>query len=878
MVTLNPENIHESMAVLQRGLDGAVGIDVAYEEALEIEPRNPHLHLRTGLHHLRLGDMARARQCFENGLAEAPAYPMAYMLCSSATSAADPTLARTLAHLGLRMIAASREVTPEVQALLAEKYKDVLQLSGLAVEDPLSAALLQEAMEEDNPLAPVPEWLAPYELVQDVLGEAAGDRPEEVLAALRADAARCVPVLLASIRYALSFEMTIWPEAACRVTAMLGEIGGPEVLPALTEIAHGDDINLGMHAQWALWRMGQRFPGETVLALAAYLGEEASWPDVVDQLVLLPERTDISVPARRLLALVEGDAESPDAQYALTMLERALRRHKCDEGLLAELERVAAGLDEEGRVWLEHQRQDQTLEPSLVQDGMTAEDAVGVLQDLLFDSEWQEYDENLEEDMFEDDENTGEPLPYINTVATRVPAVAAPKIGRNDVCWCGSGKKYKKCHLEEDENQARQSYVTPPPKTATPPHLRLRDRMMEEIAASGGKKLVERAFEHYYGDGANMEAGPEADISVFIDWLLFDYRLVNGRTPCEEYLQRHRLSLTAKELAQIEAWRKAQFGIWEVLEVQTGSGLRLKNLATEEERLVVDTKSSSGPVVRWDVLLQRVESSDGVYQFVGNGSLVPRNLLPRLWEWIDAARKERGESRAEAIAANSHALHRVVDRIHRESWENLRLENFDGDPLEMGDASYVMEPGGAVLELLRGQKDVSESKEADGEVVFRRFQPNKRDGSVTTIATMTVVEGKLMLHCNSRKRMRANRKWLEKLAGQRLVHLSDVFRSTEEAKREALFKAKAGESGPEVPEEAQREMIQQFQEQHYAKWVDRPVPALQGKTPREAAQSKAGRSALEALLRDLENGEERRRRQTGVGFDFGPIRRELKLT
>ncbi|MFL6232753.1 MAG: SEC-C metal-binding domain-containing protein [Thermoanaerobaculia bacterium] len=22
---------------------------------------------------------------------------------------------------------------------------------------------------------------------------------------------------------------------------------------------------------------------------------------------------------------------------------------------------------------------------------------------------------------------------------------------RNDVCWCGSGKKYKKCHLKKDE-------------------------------------------------------------------------------------------------------------------------------------------------------------------------------------------------------------------------------------------------------------------------------------------------------------------------------------------------------------------------------------------------------------------------------------------
>jgi len=24
-------------------------------------------------------------------------------------------------------------------------------------------------------------------------------------------------------------------------------------------------------------------------------------------------------------------------------------------------------------------------------------------------------------------------------------------LGRNDPCWCGSGKKYKNCHLREDE-------------------------------------------------------------------------------------------------------------------------------------------------------------------------------------------------------------------------------------------------------------------------------------------------------------------------------------------------------------------------------------------------------------------------------------------
>jgi uncharacterized protein YecA (UPF0149 family) len=37
------------------------------------------------------------------------------------------------------------------------------------------------------------------------------------------------------------------------------------------------------------------------------------------------------------------------------------------------------------------------------------------------------------------------PAPALPTVRN-----TGPKIGRNDPCWCGSGKKYKKCHLGRD--------------------------------------------------------------------------------------------------------------------------------------------------------------------------------------------------------------------------------------------------------------------------------------------------------------------------------------------------------------------------------------------------------------------------------------------
>jgi hypothetical protein len=41
-----------------------------------------------------------------------------------------------------------------------------------------------------------------------------------------------------------------------------------------------------------------------------------------------------------------------------------------------------------------------------------------------------------------------EPIRPVETIRN-----TGPKRGRNDPCWCGSGKKYKKCHLAQDESR-----------------------------------------------------------------------------------------------------------------------------------------------------------------------------------------------------------------------------------------------------------------------------------------------------------------------------------------------------------------------------------------------------------------------------------------
>ncbi|HVS12475.1 MAG TPA: hypothetical protein VMV46_01010 [Thermoanaerobaculia bacterium] len=54
-----------------------------------------------------------------------------------------------------------------------------------------------------------------------------------------------------------------------------------------------------------------------------------------------------------------------------------------------------------------------------------------------------------------------------------------------------------------------------------------------------------------------------------------------------------------------------------------------------------------------------------------------------------------------------------------------------------------------------------------------------------------------------------------------------------------------------------------------------PLPALDGRTPKAAGRSAAGRAAVDLLLREMENHEQRA--EGDAGYDFSEIRRRLRL-
>jgi hypothetical protein len=141
----------------------------------------------------------------------------------------------------------------------------------------------------------------------------------------------------------------------------------------------------------------------------------------------------------------------------------------------------------------------------------------------------------------------------------------------------------------------------------------------------------------------------------------------------------------------------------------------------------------------------------------------------------------------------------------------------------------------------------------------------------TVIGRARLEEAALRLETNSRERADTLRARVEAACGGLLRH-----RVREHADPLSPPRLRAAASSPPAPPPPEAEqLVLEFKRRHYADWLDHALPALGGQSPREAVRTAQGRNAVDVLLKDMENREQR-----GPGtqaFDFADLRRELGL-
>jgi hypothetical protein len=199
------------------------------------------------------------------------------------------------------------------------------------------------------------------------------------------------------------------------------------------------------------------------------------------------------------------------------------------------------------------------------------------------------------------------------------------------------------------------------------------------------------------------------------------------------------------------------------------------------------------------------------------------------------------------------------------------LQTTDGQSLVFCKAHYAIEDLAAVRQRLAAAGDFEPD---DGGFVWLDREGNSVIRSDLTLGRIQVSADELVLETMSRERNTAGKRLLETLLGDLAVHRVDSIQDPESAIRDARARPRE-RAGDQVPEEIQREVIGNYLREHYRKWLDEPLPALGGKTPRKAARTKRGRAEVDAMLKDIEN--DALRMAGGDAIDVAGLRRELGL-
>ena len=202
------------------------------------------------------------------------------------------------------------------------------------------------------------------------------------------------------------------------------------------------------------------------------------------------------------------------------------------------------------------------------------------------------------------------------------------------------------------------------------------------------------------------------------------------------------------------------------------------------------------------------------------------------------------------------------------------LSTFDGEPVSFGRAHFRMTDPRAVRDALARAPDLDENP-ADGSFTWSRTIDDEKRRILGGIR----LEGeKLTLECMSDERLARGKALLQELAGEHLVHrldtAQDPWQAVDEA-RQTGGRGSARRSENDIPSEVEAQLVQKVLGRHYSTWPDEPLPALDGRTAREAVKTAKGRRDVAALLRSMEEMEGSK--PSAQRYDFGGLWAELGI-
>ncbi len=460
------------------------------------------------------------------------------------------------------------------------------------------------------------------------------------------------------------------------------------------------------------------------------------------------------------------------------------------------------------------------------------------------------------------------------------------KIGRNDPCPCGSGKKYKHCCLTADVN------------APIGPH-ELQWRRLRQVLESFATDML-RFIKNAYGPQALDEGWAaftlweEEDgfdtgtphMQVFMPWLFHCWspdaedtsvedESLHEVTPTAAYLAKKGKSLDPLLRRYLEACTAAPFSFFEVVRCEPGRGMRLRDAIAAHEYEVMERSASQG-MQPGDMLFGQVVQveEDLTMLEACSGFVIPPRFKPSVIE----LRRNIGASEDFFAAELLREYDFELLRLYHDLFQDIfypplpQMQNTDGEALELRKLVFDIDSAQAAFDALKHldfdetEQDLLEGavRDIEGKLVrvslcWKKQGNAKHKSWDNTILGRIEIDGqRLTAEVNSAKREKKLRSLIEKALGRAARHRATAIQSVEKLLAEVQSEpatarsvdSREADALAELPEV--RAKLAEFLDQHNEAWVHEKLPVLGGKTPLEAMRDRDGREIVTALVQQIE--------------------------
>ncbi len=409
-------------------------------------------------------------------------------------------------------------------------------------------------------------------------------------------------------------------------------------------------------------------------------------------------------------------------------------------------------------------------------------------------------------------------------------------IGRNEACWCGSGRKYKKCHLGHEELPLAERADWLYAKAS-------QHAMVADWTALLAEVGCERCR---YADPDDKDALPAA----LADPLVMDAVLFEGGA-FEEFLRVRGSLLPDDERLLAEEWLLIGRSVFEVEQVHRGRGMTVRDIRTGDAHEVSERMASYHLQPGQVVCARVVPGGDAMVFF---GGIEPVALHER------AALMNLLDDEPDPVTLVAALTRRFAPPT---------LVNTEGDPLTICEAFVQVDDPAGIQSAL---DDVYDRLDGDGPP--RWIEHVTTDGMQRIRATLVLDADGLRVETNSEPRMDRVLAMLTRLDPTMSV-LDDVrrpLRDTREAAELAQHLPMTAEGALDPADPQVAAMLRDFIRDCETRWLDEPIPALDGRTPRQAADDPTRRGDLIKLLDTFPSGA-----AAGGGMDADRLREALGL-